>query len=76
MRLIYSLLSTLLSLYETVRFLVRRLVGPVLEPARRVLLRSLPARWQIIDWSVLALWLLIGLARRVLMMLFGAMLFW
>ncbi|MGN1021652.1 MAG: YggT family protein [Aristaeellaceae bacterium] len=93
MRLIYTLLSMLLSLYEIVLFiyvvmswihpaanrwteLVRRLVEPVLQPIRRVLMRHLPARWQIIDWSVLALWLIIGLARRVLMMLFSAMLFW
>ena len=93
MRLIYSLLSTLLSLYEIVLFiyvvmswihpsaskwteLVRSLVEPVLQPIRRLLMRHLPSRWQIIDWSVLALWLIIGLARRVLMMLFSAMLLW
>ena len=56
--------------------LVRSLVEPVLEPIRRLLRRHLPARWQIMDWSVLVLWLLIGIARRVLMMIFSALIFW
>ncbi|MGN0747791.1 MAG: YggT family protein [Aristaeellaceae bacterium] len=93
MRLVYSLLSMLLSVYELVLVvyvvmswihpaankwteLVRSLVEPVLEPIRRLLRRHLPARWQIMDWSVLVLWLLIGIARRVLMMIFSALIFW
>lgn len=93
MRLIYSVLSMLLSLYEVVLFiyvvlswihpaankwteLVRSLVEPGLAPIRRLLRQHLPVRWQIMDWSVLALWLLIGIARRVLMMIFSALIFW
>ncbi|MGN0778634.1 MAG: YggT family protein [Aristaeellaceae bacterium] len=93
MRMIYSLLSMLLSLYELVLLayvilswirpaanrwteLVRTLVEPVLAPIRRLLRQHLPVRWQIMDWSVLVLWLLIGLVRRVLMMVFSAMIFW
>ena len=55
---------------------MRSLVEPVLAPIRRLLRQHLPVRWQIMDWSVLVLWILIGIARRVLMMIFSALIFW
>ncbi len=87
MRLIYTLLSWALSLYELALLvyvilswvrpaanrwteLLRTIVEPVLRPIRRVLMAKLPVRWQIIDWSVAVAWLLLGLLRRVLSMIF------
>lgn len=87
MRLIYTLLSWALSLYELALLvyvilswvrpaanrwteLLRSIVEPVLRPIRRFLMAKLPARWQIIDWSVAVAWLLLGLLRRILSMIF------
>ena len=87
MRLIFTLLSWALSLFELALLvyvilswvrpaanqwteLLRAIVEPVLRPIRRILMAKLPVRWQIIDWSVAVAWLLLGLLRRVLSMIF------
>ena len=49
--------------------LLRSFVEPPLKPIRRFLTRKLPLRWQFIDWSVLAMWLLLDLIRRVLIVI-------
>lgn len=54
--------------------LLRRIVEPVLMPVRRFLVAKLPSRWQMMDWSPLAVWLLIGIARRVLSLVLGVFL--
>ena len=64
--LIYVLLSWLRPAANQWTELLRRIVEPVLTPIRRVLMARLPARWQIMDWSPMAAWLLIEIIRRVL----------
>lgn len=49
--------------------LLRRVVEPALNPVRVFLRRKLPAQWQIIDWSPVALWLLIGVVQLVIRLL-------
>ena len=44
--------------------LLRRIVEPVLSPIRTFLVRKLPPRWQILDWSPVVAYLLIELAGR------------
>lgn len=51
--------------------LLRGIVEPVLTPVRRFLVAKLPSRWQLMDWSPVAVWLLIAVARRVLALVFG-----
>ncbi len=49
--------------------LLRKIVEPVLNPIRRVLVEKLPPRWQLLDWSPLVAWLLVELVRYLLSML-------
>ena len=46
--------------------LLASLVEPVLKPVRKLVTRLLPQKWQIIDWSPVALLLGITIARRTL----------
>lgn len=46
--------------------LLRSVVEPLLTPIRRLLAQHLPAHWQIIDWSPVALILLVSLVQWVL----------
>lgn len=46
--------------------LLRKIVEPVLNPIRRVLVEKLPPRWQLLDWSPLVAWLLVELVRYLL----------
>ena len=39
---------------------------PMLIPARRLLGRFLPAKYMILDWSPLVVWVVLGIARNVL----------
>lgn len=50
--------------------LLRRIVEPVLSPIRTYLVRKLPPRWQILDWSPVVAYLLIELAGRFIISLF------
>ncbi len=43
-----------------------RIIEPVLTPLRRILSNVLPANWQRMDWSPVAAWLLLWLARELL----------
>ena len=45
---------------------LNRIIEPVLTPLRRLLANILPANWQRMDWSPLAAWVLIWLARELL----------
>ena len=49
--------------------LLRKIVEPVLNPIRRVLVEKLPPLWQLLDWSPLVAWLLVELVRYLLSML-------
>lgn len=49
--------------------LVRRVVEPVLEPVRVFLRRKVPHKYLVVDWSPLALWLLIEILDIVLRIL-------
>lgn len=46
--------------------LLASIVEPVLKPVRKLVNRLLPQKWQIIDWSPVALLLGITIARRTL----------
>lgn len=87
MRLLYSLLNSLVELYKLAlvayvvlswlripsnrwTVLLQRLVEPVLIPVRKFLRKYLPSQWQIIDWSVLAVYLLLGVVQTVLRVVF------
>lgn len=49
--------------------LLRRAVEPVLNPVRVFLHARLPRQWQVLDWSPLAVYLLVGLAQTLLRIL-------
>ena len=49
---------------------LERLVEPVLKPVRRFLRKYLPSQWQIFDWSVLAVYLLLGVVQTLLRVVF------
>lgn len=49
--------------------LVNRLTEPVLTPIRGFLNAKLPAKVQIIDWSPVAVWIIIGLVQRIISLL-------
>lgn len=51
--------------------LIRALVEPVLRPIRGFLNAKLPSKWQILDWSPLALWVISGLIQRLFSILRG-----
>ena len=67
--LIYVIISWLKPASNQGIELLRRIVEPVLTPIRRVLVAKLPARWQIVDWSPVAAWLLIAIIQRLLAIL-------
>ena len=67
--LIYVALSWLRPAANRWTELLRKIVEPVLTPIRRILAEKLPPRWQILDWSPLAAWLLVELVRYLLSML-------
>lgn len=46
--------------------LLGSIIEPVLNPIRRLLNQHLPKNWQIIDWSPLALFLLISIIQWLL----------
>ena len=46
--------------------LLQRIVEPVVSPVRRFLRARLPMQWQMFDWSVLVVYLLIGVAQSFL----------
>ena len=56
--------------------LLQRIVEPVVGPVRRFLRAKLPAQWQMFDWSVLVVYLLIGLLQSFLRSTLGMMLWW
>lgn len=49
--------------------LLRRVIEPVLRPVRALLTARLPRQWQILDWSPLAVYLLVGLAQTLVRIL-------
>ena len=51
--------------------LLNRLVEPVLAPVRGFLNAKLPDKVKIIDWSPVAVWIVIGLLQRVISILRG-----
>ena len=51
--------------------LLQRLVEPVLTPVRKFLRKYLPSQWQIIDWSVLVVYVLLGVAQTMLRFVLG-----
>ncbi len=65
--LVYVVLSWLRLPANRWTTLLSRIVEPVLEPVRRLLRRILPPQAQIMDWSPLAVWLLLRIAQRVLL---------
>ena len=64
--LIYVAMSWLRPTANRWTELLRKIVEPVLNPIRRILVEKLPARWQIFDWSPLVAWLLVELVRYLL----------
>lgn len=69
--LIYVVLSWVRPAANRWTELLRRIVEPVLTPIRRFLVAKLPGRWMIMDWSPVVAWLLIGIIRRVVVMILG-----
>ncbi len=67
--LIYVAMSWLRPTANRWTELLRKIVEPVLNPIRRILVEKLPPRWQILDWSPLVAWLLVELVRYLLSML-------
>ena len=51
--LIYVAMSWLRPTANRWTELLRKIVEPVLNPIRRILVEKLPPRWQIFDWSTL-----------------------
>ena len=51
--------------------LLNRLVEPVLAPVRGFLNAKLPDKVKIIDWSPVAVWIVIGLVQRLISILRG-----
>lgn len=49
--------------------LLRRVIEPVLQPVRVFLRRKVPDKYMVVDWSPLALWLLIEVADILLRVL-------
>lgn len=49
--------------------LLRRVIEPVLQPVRVFLYKKVPDKYMVVDWSPLALWLLIEVADIVLRIL-------
>ena len=64
--LIYVAMSWLRPTANRWTELLRKIVEPVLNPIRRILVEKLPPRWQIFDWSTLVAWLLVELVRYLL----------
>ena len=64
--LIYVAMSWLRPTANRWTELLRKIVEPVLNPIRRILVEKLPPRWQIFDWSPLVAWLLVELVRYLL----------
>lgn len=64
--LIYVAMSWLRPTANRWTELLRKIVEPVLNPIRRILVEKLPPRWQIFDWSLLVAWLLVELVRYLL----------
>ncbi|MCH5287349.1 MAG: YggT family protein [Christensenellaceae bacterium] len=54
--------------------LLQRLVEPVVTPVRTFLRARLPREWQMFDWSVLVVYLLIGVVEMLLRMVLGTLL--
>ena len=46
--------------------LLQRVIEPVVGPVRNFLRARLPVQWQMFDWSVLVVYLLIGLVQSFL----------
>ena len=64
--LIYVAMSWLRPTANRWTELLRKIVEPVLNPIRRILVEKLPPRWQIFDWSPQVAWLLVELVRYLL----------
>lgn len=56
--------------------LLARVIEPVVNPVRTFLRTRLPARWQMVDWSLVAVYLLISVAQSVLQGLWRSFLLW
>lgn len=70
--LVYVVLSWLRIPANRWTVLLQRLVEPVVAPVRRFLRAKLPMQWQMFDWSVLVVYLLIGVVQSLL----RGLLFW
>lgn len=68
--LVYVILSWIRPTANRWTELLRSVVEPPLQPIRRFLMRHIPLRWQFLDWSVLAMWLLLDLAKTLLRNIF------
>lgn len=64
--LVYVVLSWLRIPANRWTVLLQRIVEPVVGPVRRFLRAKLPMQWQMFDWSVLVVYLLIGVAQSLL----------
>lgn len=69
--LAYAVLSWLRIPTNRWTVLLQRLVEPVVDPVRRLLRKHLPMQWQMFDWSVLAVYLLLGVAQTLLRIVMG-----
>jgi len=64
--LIYVVMSWLHPIRNKWTELLRSVVEVVLTPIRRIITQYLPKRWQILDWSPVGAWLLLGIVRSML----------
>ena len=64
--LVYVVLSWLRIPANRWTVLLQRIVEPVVGPVRRFLRAKLPMQWQMFDWSMLVVYLLIGVAQSLL----------
>lgn len=56
--------------------LLARVIEPVLNPVRTFLRARLPAQWQVVDWSLMVVYLLVSVAQSVLQGLWRSFLLW
>ena len=61
--LVYVVLSWLRIPANRWTVLLQRIIEPVVGPVRRFLRAKLPMQWQMFDWSVLVVYMLIGIIQ-------------
>ena len=64
--LVYCIISWFYPVRNKWTELLRTVVETVLNPVRRLLAQHVPQRWQLMDFSPIAAWLLLALLRQMM----------